>query len=175
MDEKMENIIFALEREINQRENDPLGKEWDKGWFSKSNVKSLIKELSEKERQLDVDKHEMDFMREIIEEKEKEIEETEIERHRLSKLLIEARVEICNFKKLMEEGDYWTERAKQYLSNGNCPICFSTDENGHAKECPWGQDELSIDALTQRTKDFKQDEVGEEKDDSSCCGQQKRS
>jgi hypothetical protein len=41
------------------------------------------------------------------------------------------------FKELID-GDYWMERAKRFLENGGCPVCFCSDEAGHTKGCLWG-------------------------------------
>ena len=34
-----------------------------------------------------------------------------------------------------KDSDYWMERAKQFYENGNCPICFCSDEEGHKDGC----------------------------------------
>jgi len=47
----------------------------------------------------------------------------------------------------LKEGDYWIQRAKDFLSNGGCPVCFTTDETGHIKGCLWEQTESSLKEL----------------------------
>jgi len=57
--------------------------------------------------------------------------------------------------KELEESDSWMLKAKEYLSNGNCPICFSTDEVGHTKGCVWGQAEAKSKELVEGIKKHK--------------------
>ena len=55
----------------------------------------------------------------------------------------------------MEDGDYWQERAKMFMENGGCPVCFASDEAGHEDGCPYGQAEsraLAAETLAERRK-----------------------
>lgn len=59
----------------------------------------------------------------------------------------EARAEVERMKKELDEGDSWQDRAKKFLANGNCPICFGDDEGGHKKGCGWGVVEAEVERL----------------------------
>jgi len=53
----------------------------------------------------------------------------------------------------LKEGDYWMQRVKKFLDNGNCPICFATDEEGHKDKCFWGQAETKNKELEKAIKE----------------------
>jgi hypothetical protein len=39
----------------------------------------------------------------------------------------------------IENGDYWMGRAKEFMENGHCPVCYGDDEGGHTDDCEWGR------------------------------------
>lgn len=38
-----------------------------------------------------------------------------------------------------KEGDGWQAKAKEWFENGNCPVCFASDEEGHKPGCEWNE------------------------------------
>lgn len=50
----------------------------------------------------------------------------------------ELETRIADLEEELKNGDYWRERAKEFYSNGGCPVCFGTDEGDHTSSCPWG-------------------------------------
>jgi len=53
--------------------------------------------------------------------------------------LAEKDAEIVILNEELENGDTWQQRSTSFLASGGCPVCFASDETGHAKTCPWGQ------------------------------------
>lgn len=60
----------------------------------------------------------------------------------------------------IKEGDYWQERAREYLANGGCPICFCTDEEGHKKNCLWKETESRIKVLAEAIERLEKEKMG---------------
>ena len=74
-----------------------------------------------------------------------------------ARLFADGEIFLAEVERLKEEltnGDYWQKRATDYLENGNCPICFETDEAGHKPDCTWGQSEKEIERLTKENADL---------------------
>ncbi len=92
----------------------------------------------------------------------KRVEELIVERDKWCEQSKKEQQDRADLRKQMEElqtelneGDYWQERATEFLQNGNCPICFATDEEGHKQLCPWGrlETDLKLNAAMLARKD----------------------
>jgi hypothetical protein len=49
-----------------------------------------------------------------------------------------------------DDSDDWMQKAKEYMENGGCPVCFATDEDGHTADCEWGQAEKVLQEARDR-------------------------
>jgi hypothetical protein len=49
-----------------------------------------------------------------------------------------------------DDSDDWMQKAKEYMENGGCPVCFATDEDGHTADCEWGQAEKALQEARDR-------------------------
>lgn len=52
----------------------------------------------------------------------------------------------------LDHGDSWMERAKAFMENGGCPVCFSTDEDGHTQGCEYGKAEKEAEDLREQVQ-----------------------
>lgn len=75
--------------------------------------------------------------------------------------LMDVNTKWANKVRELEESDSWMLSAKEFLENGGCPICFTTDEAGHTKECVWGQTEMKVKELVEGIERFKEDWIPE--------------
>ncbi len=120
-------------------------------------VREMTKNLEKTDIALTVRTVEKDQAWEEFEEKKKNVENLSF----LNKLLAEHNISLEKTMKELEdelkEGDYWQQRATEYLQSGGCPICFATDEEGHKEKCEWGKIESRLSSLQEAVRKYKKD------------------